>query len=124
MPREPPVTSATFPASSLLMFVLILSFDLSVVLCGIIYVPVLESTNTSLVALPCFLGTMDKSFRLPLLSADHLNMAKLPETFFSELHSNARILIGGSRHERIPNGMLVNPHCPCLYLAGYSLKFV
>ena len=62
--------------------------------------------------------------KLPLLSADHLNMAKLPKTFFSQLHSNARILIGGSRHERIPNGMLVNPHCPCLYLAGYSLKFI
>ena len=35
-----------------------------------------------------------RSFRLPLLTADHLNMAKLPKTSFSELHSNARILIG------------------------------
>ena len=26
---------------------------------------------------------------LPLLSADHLNMAKLPKTLFSQLHSNA-----------------------------------
>jgi AraC-like DNA-binding protein len=64
------------------------------------------------------------SFRLPLLIADHLNMTKLPKAFFSELHSDARILIGGSRHKRIPNRMLVNPDCPCLYLAGYSLKFV
>jgi hypothetical protein len=55
-----------------------------------------------------------RSFRLPLLSADHLDMAKLPKTFLSQLHSNTRLLIGWRRHERIPNCMLVDPHCSYL----------